>query len=420
MKPFNISHFFMLAGLGLCFLSTVARAFIMVETQDRIYIPVQENIAKKMRTLDQEVKKQGGYIRDKAAPPLDIKIAPKATEFREVVSILQKAQENLERKNPNIAITEKLLKDEISNIFKFKENIREELVEAIKYLDVPSILLAGADRWPNQFPNKAKLLSFETIAPLFTFITIPGGSYQIGSLDTEPHHRNNEKLHEVKLNPFSIMDKAVTQEQYANIIGRNPAYLRKAEHCPDSYREISVHGEMIGICPYPVENVTWLEANEFAQLLSMIDPNYNYELATEAQWEVASRGGTNTAYLTGDTKGADFEKYFYLAPETPISLTAGNLSHVGLEKALKGLLPNAYGFFSSGVKEFVRDGYVADYERLHTGLNPFVPALNLIVTRGCYFGEYPSLEPCRSARRMEEYPRSKSETVGFRLVRAPE
>jgi formylglycine-generating enzyme required for sulfatase activity len=50
---------------------------------------------------------------------------------------------------------------------------------------------------------------------------------------------------------------------------------------------------------FPVENVTWHQAKAYADARSLDDPNYNYRLPTEAELEVAFRGGTKTAYVSG-------------------------------------------------------------------------------------------------------------------------
>lgn len=50
------------------------------------------------------------------------------------------------------------------------------------------------------------------------FVTIPGGTYEIGSPTTDPNHQENEQLHSVALSPFSIMEAAVTQESFYKLI----------------------------------------------------------------------------------------------------------------------------------------------------------------------------------------------------------
>src|SRR5579871_6585731 len=96
---------------------------------------------------------------------------------------------------------------------------------------------------------------YENLRQISGFVRIPGGQYEIGSPETELNHRDNEKLHRVTLSPFSIMEATVTQEDYEKVTGTNPSYDQKTGN-------------------YPVENVTWIDAEAFAKKKSQNDPNY--------------------------------------------------------------------------------------------------------------------------------------------------
>ncbi len=57
----------------------------------------------------------------------------------------------------------------------------------------------------------------------------------------------------------------------------------------------------------PVETVSWAEATEFCQKLTMLGREagrlpmgWGYRLPTEAQWEYACRAGTTTRYPFGN------------------------------------------------------------------------------------------------------------------------
>lgn len=70
---------------------------------------------------------------------------------------------------------------------------------------------------------------------------------------------------------FEIGKYPVTQKQWVEIMGTNPSHFS---------------GDSL-----PVENVSWEDVQAFLTKLNTIDPNKNYRLPTEAEWEYAAKGG---------------------------------------------------------------------------------------------------------------------------------
>jgi formylglycine-generating enzyme required for sulfatase activity len=111
-------------------------------------------------------------------------------------------------------------------------------------------------------------------------VLVPGGAFRMGAADSDERAMSDERpVHEVRLDPFLVSAFEVTQAQYSRWTGRNPsgwgpdtAYVRDHTH--------------------PVENLSWYEAQEFCARLGLALP-------TEAQWEYAARGGTDTPWWTG-------------------------------------------------------------------------------------------------------------------------
>jgi formylglycine-generating enzyme required for sulfatase activity len=71
----------------------------------------------------------------------------------------------------------------------------------------------------------------------------------------------------------------VTQAQYLTVMGKNPSRFKGAK--------------------LPVEMVSWHDAIEFCQKLSL-KTGKNYRLPSEAEWEYACRAGTQTKHYFGD------------------------------------------------------------------------------------------------------------------------
>lgn len=238
------------------------------------------------------------------------------------------------------------------------------------------------------------------------FVSIPGGTYEIGSPPDEKWHEKNERLHSVKLSPFSIKETVVTQEEYARLTGRNPSYYKEAiyDHCPGSLKKIVVKGVKIWVCPeHPVEMVSWDDANAFAQLMSKHDSKYNYSLPTEAQLEVAFRGGTKTAYPTGRDDDHGLRDYIWYHGTRPTK-----------SSPVKSKLANAYGIYRSDT-EWAKDYYDGGYAG-STGLDPQGPTSgDCRVVRGGSWGM--DARFFRSADRSPHSPHERYKDLEFRLVR---
>jgi formylglycine-generating enzyme required for sulfatase activity len=85
----------------------------------------------------------------------------------------------------------------------------------------------------------------------------------------------------------------VTQREYLDVMGSNPAYFK-------------------GDLDRPVEQVNWYEAVEYCNRLTAreraagrLPAGYEYRLPTEAQWEYACRAGTTTRFSFGDALECD-------------------------------------------------------------------------------------------------------------------
>jgi formylglycine-generating enzyme required for sulfatase activity len=169
--------------------------------------------------------------------------------------------------------------------------------------------------------------------------------------------------------------------------------------------------KQIPVCSdYPVENVNWNDATRYASLESKIDSKFVYSLPTEAQEEVAFRGGTNTAFISGNDDISIGDYYIWFSNSDYYE----KQTH-----PVKSKRPNAYGIYHSSVWEWSSDWYSKNYEGSE-GLDPKGPTTGIRrVLRGC--SRTNVSEDCRSAFRNDLSPSEKRDNgdVGLRLLRKP-
>ncbi len=122
-------------------------------------------------------------------------------------------------------------------------------------------------------------------------VWIPPGEFAMGSLasdeDSEKWERPQTPV--VITKGFWLGKTPVTQAQYRAVTGRSPSY----------FTDVGTDA--------PVEQVSWDEAMDFCQKLTMAEreagrlaAGYKYNLPTEAQWEYACRGGTTGVRYSND------------------------------------------------------------------------------------------------------------------------
>jgi formylglycine-generating enzyme required for sulfatase activity/class 3 adenylate cyclase len=109
-------------------------------------------------------------------------------------------------------------------------------------------------------------------------IAIRGGSFAMGSND-DPTER---PVHQVTIKPFSIGKYPVTVQEWNECAAAKACGLTA-----------------IGKDDAPVSNVSWSDAQQYAAYLAQATKK-PYRLPSEAEWEYAARGGTQTKYWWGD------------------------------------------------------------------------------------------------------------------------
>jgi formylglycine-generating enzyme required for sulfatase activity/tRNA A-37 threonylcarbamoyl transferase component Bud32 len=171
-------------------------------------------------------------------------------------------------------------------------------------------------------------------------ISIPGGSFQMGSPESEKSRGDNESpQHKVTVPAFLMGRYAVTQAQYESIMNKNPANFKGANR--------------------PVETVSWNDAQEFCKKLSQ-KTGRTYRLPSEAEWEYACRAGTTTPFHFGETITSDLANYdgTVLYQSEPKGEYRKQTTEVGI------FPPNAFGLsdMHGNVWEWCEDIYHEKYD----------------------------------------------------------
>jgi formylglycine-generating enzyme required for sulfatase activity len=129
-------------------------------------------------------------------------------------------------------------------------------------------------------------------------VMIPGGSFMMGSPETEKGSDDDEHpQHEVTIEPFFMGKYQVTQAQW-RFVAQLPQVNRELEQDPSNFKGDN----------RPVERVSWYDAVEFCDRLSQYTGR-TYRLPSEAEWEYACRAGTTTPFHFGETITTDLANY---------------------------------------------------------------------------------------------------------------
>jgi formylglycine-generating enzyme required for sulfatase activity len=229
------------------------------------------------------------------------------------------------------------------------------------------------------------------------FVSISRGKFIMGSPSSEPGRTIFEVQNEVFIDKsFYIQKTEVTQRQWEEVMGDNPSYFSECgEDCP-------------------VENVSWVDAQNFIKKLSQMDSSNIYRLPTESEWEFACRSGNSVAFSNGDVVQFECNKDNILNEVAWYHCNSQGKTHPVGQKA-----SNNWGVYDmhGNVYEWCHDVYVTDYTKVENGkINEIDPIADR-VGRSCSYDD--SAVSCRSAARANFNPNIRSNTIGFRLVREP-
>ena len=244
-----------------------------------------------------------------------------------------------------------------------------------------------------------------------SFEYVPPGSFYMGAPPDEPCGDQDDEVpvHRISLtHGFYIQTTEVTQSQWMDIFGQNPAYYyglnRPVETVSwyDCLNYCNQRSLSEGYRPCYYVDAEFTEIYESGSSVYWDQTADGFRLPTEAEWEYACRGGTSTSLNNGTEvtvcSGSDpnlnlLGRYSNNGGSTDHHTTVGSYQ------------PNAWGLYDmhGNVYEWCWDWYDEDYYGFSPDLNPTGASFGSSrVVRGgaCYYDP----RYCRSASRTSSGP----------------
>lgn len=283
-----------------------------------------------------------------------------------------------------------ILEDERTSSVALSLSRIKELIGDARYPYFPAELYdpnaiddgSSANPSDNNQPNTTPA---STPPDAYGLVLVKGGSFTMGCTSEQGSdcYDWEKPSHRVTLSDFYIGKYEVTQAQWKAIMGTNPSNFSNCDLCP-------------------VEQVSWEDIQEFLRKLNA-KTGKKYRLPTEAEWEYAARGGSQSRGFKYAGSNSLDEVAWYID-------NSGSKTHpVGGKRA------NELGLYdmSGNVWEWCQDWY-GDYSS-NTQTNPSgaVSGSYRVLRGGSWYG---SARDCRVSFRNLNTPTNRNGNVGFRLA----
>jgi formylglycine-generating enzyme len=226
----------------------------------------------------------------------------------------------------------------------------------------------------------------------FDMVAIPAGQFRMGSPDNEPLRKKDEgPLRKVSLSKFWIGKTEVTWDEYMAFFRATGSQGRTEGQVVTNKNVDAISGatppwgapdQGWGKGSRPAITMTWHAADVYCKWLSKVTGK-KYRLPTEAEWEYACRGGTETPYFFAGnpkkfTSSGLLKKIFGSDTALIASRVVYKVNSNSKTKEPQSVLANPFGLKNmlGNVAEFCLDFYSSDTYKADStlALNPGGPA----------------------------------------------
>jgi formylglycine-generating enzyme required for sulfatase activity len=284
------------------------------------------------------------------------------------------------------------MQDTISGYERFLDRYPDTTHRAAAEAAIERLLAATDSAPPPLVTAPASMSSVTDLIPLPHMIRIAGGSFQMGSNDSDADD-DEQPVHSVTVASFYLAQTEVTFVQYdyfCEQTGRNK---------PED--------EGWGRGNRPVINVSWEYAQAYIQWLNHQAGQSGWRLPTEAEWEYAAGGGaSDRTKWAGTSSEGSLGSYAVYGGK-------GKTSPVQSKRS------NSLGLYdmSGNVWEWCEDKWHDNYQGAPTNGSAWTSGSSSArVFRGGSWGS--NAKYCRVADRNSSSPAYRNGYLGFRLARS--